>query len=48
MNCNRHITTRFTEQELAPGLDALAQRIAKLEARLKQAGIALPYETANR
>jgi predicted pyridoxine 5'-phosphate oxidase superfamily flavin-nucleotide-binding protein len=48
MNCNQHITTRFTEQELAPGLDALAQRIAKLEARLKQAGIALPYETANR
>ena len=42
MNCNQHITPRFTEQELAPALDALAQRIAKLEARLKEAGIALP------
>jgi predicted pyridoxine 5'-phosphate oxidase superfamily flavin-nucleotide-binding protein len=42
MNCNQHITPRFTERELAPGLDVLAQRIAKLEARLKEAGIALP------
>lgn len=43
MNCNQHITPRFTERELTPGLDALAQRIATLEARLKEAGIALPY-----
>ena len=42
MNCNQHITPRFSERELAPGLDALAQRIALLEARLKEAGIALP------
>ena len=42
MNCNQHITPRFTEHELKPGLDALAQRIAKLETRLKEAGIALP------
>ncbi|HLJ20465.1 MAG TPA: pyridoxamine 5'-phosphate oxidase family protein [Stellaceae bacterium] len=42
MNCNQHITPRFSERELAPGLDALAQRIAKLEARLKESGIALP------
>jgi len=48
MNCNQHITPRFTEQELTPGLDALAQRIAKLEARLKEAGIALPYESTDR
>ena len=48
MNCNQHITQRFSEQELKPGLDALAQRIAKLEARLKEAGIALPYEVASR
>jgi len=33
MNCNQHITQRFTERELAPGLDALAQRIALLEAQ---------------
>ena len=42
MNCNQHITPRFTEHELKPGLDALAQRIAKLEAQLREAGIALP------
>jgi predicted pyridoxine 5'-phosphate oxidase superfamily flavin-nucleotide-binding protein len=42
MNCNQHITPRFSERELAPGLDALAQHIAKLEARLKEAGIAPP------
>jgi uncharacterized protein len=42
MNCNQHITPRFTERELKPGLDILAQRIAKLEARLKEAGVALP------
>ena len=44
MNCNQHITLRFSERELAPGLDALARRIALLEGRLKEAGIALPYE----
>jgi len=48
MNCNQHITQRFSEQELKPGLDALAQRIAKLEARLKEAGLALPYEVPER
>jgi len=48
MNCNQHITPRFTERELAPGLDALAERIALLEARLGDAGIALPYETTGR
>ena len=48
MNCNQHITPRFSEQELTPGLDALASRIAVLEARLKEAGIALPYEVGNR
>jgi predicted pyridoxine 5'-phosphate oxidase superfamily flavin-nucleotide-binding protein len=42
MNCNQHIVPRFTERELTPGLDALAQRIALLEARLKDAGISLP------
>ena len=42
MNCNQHIAQRFTERELAPGLDALARRIALLEARLREAGIALP------
>jgi predicted pyridoxine 5'-phosphate oxidase superfamily flavin-nucleotide-binding protein len=48
MNCNQHITPRFTERELTPGLDALAQRIAVLEARLREAGIELPYEIAER
>jgi len=48
MNCNQHITPRFTERELAPGLDALAGRIALLEARLHESGIALPYETTAR
>ena len=42
MNCNQHITPRFSEQELKPGLDALARRIAMLEGRLKENGIALP------
>jgi predicted pyridoxine 5'-phosphate oxidase superfamily flavin-nucleotide-binding protein len=46
MNCNQHITPRFSERELKPGLDALARRIALLEARLREAGIALPYEPA--
>jgi uncharacterized protein len=44
MNCNQHITPRFSERELTPGLDALARRIALLEGRLEEAGIALPYE----
>ena len=44
MNCNQHITQRFTERELAPGLDALAQRIGLLEARLRESGIPPPYE----
>lgn len=48
MNCNQHITPRFSERELAPGLDALAQRIALLEGRLREAGVALPYELAAR
>jgi predicted pyridoxine 5'-phosphate oxidase superfamily flavin-nucleotide-binding protein len=48
MNCNQHITPRFTERELTPGLDALAQRIALLEARLREAGIELPFEIAER
>jgi len=48
MNCNQHITPRFSEEELKPGLDALARRIALLEGRLKDAGIALPYEVGNR
>ena len=48
MNCNQHITQRFTERELTPGLDALARRIALLEARLRESGIALPYETSGR
>jgi predicted pyridoxine 5'-phosphate oxidase superfamily flavin-nucleotide-binding protein len=48
MNCNQHITPRFTERELAPGLDALARRIAMLEARLREAGVALPYEVKDR
>ncbi len=47
MNCNQHITPRFTERELAPGLDALARRIALLEHTLKEAGIALPYSAGN-
>ena len=42
MNCNQHITPRFTERELTPGLDALARRIAALEAKLKEAAIPLP------
>jgi predicted pyridoxine 5'-phosphate oxidase superfamily flavin-nucleotide-binding protein len=42
MNCNQHITPRFSERELKPGLDALARRIALLEARLREAGITLP------
>ena len=42
MNCNQYITPRFTERELKPGLDALARRIALLEGRLREAGIALP------
>ena len=42
MNCNQHITPRFSERELAPGLDALAGRIALLEAKLKENQIALP------
>ncbi|MGH7124169.1 MAG: pyridoxamine 5'-phosphate oxidase family protein [Stellaceae bacterium] len=42
MNCNQHITPRFTERELTPGLDARAQRIALLEQRLKEAEIELP------
>ncbi len=46
MNCNQHIAQRFTERELAPGLDALAQRIALLEARLREAGLALPDAAA--
>ena len=46
MNCNQHITQRFSEQELAPGLDALARRIALLEARLREAGLALPDAAA--
>jgi uncharacterized protein len=44
MNCNQHITPRFSERELAPGFDALARRIALLEGRLREAGVALPYE----
>jgi predicted pyridoxine 5'-phosphate oxidase superfamily flavin-nucleotide-binding protein len=46
MNCNQHITQRFTEREMAPGLDALARRIALLEARLREAGLALPDAAA--
>ncbi len=42
MNCNQHITPRFTERELTPGLDALARRIALLEARLRESGIGVP------
>jgi predicted pyridoxine 5'-phosphate oxidase superfamily flavin-nucleotide-binding protein len=48
MNCNQHITPRFTERELTPGLDALARRIALLEGRLRESGIALPYEVGSR
>lgn len=46
MNCNQHITPRFTERELTPGVDALARRIAMLERRLKEAGVELPYALA--
>ena len=42
MNCNQHITRRFSERELTPGLDALARRIVLLEARLRESGIAVP------
>jgi hypothetical protein len=47
MNCNQHITPRFSERELKPGLDALARRIALLETRLRESGITLPYEVAD-
>lgn len=42
MNCNQHITQRVSQRELAPYLAAQNERIAKLEAKLKEAGIPLP------
>ncbi|HUN48372.1 MAG TPA: pyridoxamine 5'-phosphate oxidase family protein [Stellaceae bacterium] len=42
MNCNQHITQRVSQRELAPYLAAQQQRIAALEAKLKEAGLPLP------
>ncbi|MBI2305853.1 MAG: pyridoxamine 5'-phosphate oxidase family protein [Rhodocyclales bacterium] len=37
-NCAKHITPRFSERELQPLIDPLRQRIAALEARLRELG----------
>lgn len=37
-NCARHITPRFSEREMQEAIDPLRQRIAVLEARLRQLG----------
>jgi predicted pyridoxine 5'-phosphate oxidase superfamily flavin-nucleotide-binding protein len=41
-NCARHITPRFTEREMPHALDPLRERIALLEARLRELGCELP------
>lgn len=41
-NCSRHITPRFSERELQDLVDPLRQRIAELEARLRQFGCEPP------
>lgn len=42
MNCNQHITQRVSQHELAPFLVAQNERIARLEAKLKEAGVPQP------
>lgn len=41
-NCARHITPRYSERELSSLLDPLHQRIARLEAQLRELGGAEP------
>jgi uncharacterized protein len=41
-NCARHITPRFSEREMQDVIDPLRQRIAVLEARLRQLGCEPP------
>lgn len=41
-NCTRHITPRFSEREMQHAIDPLRQRIALLEARLRQLGCEPP------
>jgi len=40
LNCNQHITRRFTERDLAPLVAHYRARIGELEAKLEAAGIA--------
>ena len=41
-NCPQHITQRFTLAEVEAATAPLRQRIAELEARLKEAGASAP------
>jgi predicted pyridoxine 5'-phosphate oxidase superfamily flavin-nucleotide-binding protein len=36
INCRQHITPRYSEAEIAPAIDRLAQRIKELEAEVEQ------------
>jgi predicted pyridoxine 5'-phosphate oxidase superfamily flavin-nucleotide-binding protein len=36
INCRQHITARFSEAEIAPAIDRLAQRIKELEAEVER------------
>ena len=42
LNCNQHITRRFSEREIMPVVMQYRARIAALEAKLQAAGVALP------
>jgi predicted pyridoxine 5'-phosphate oxidase superfamily flavin-nucleotide-binding protein len=41
-NCPQHITPRFTAAEVERAAEPLRARIARLEARLRELGIAVP------